>query len=61
MKYHHLTATVNGVIADVLISQDEYDAGQGLETYFLSGALDVEDKGIIEITGNTDYLPDVIG
>jgi len=61
MKYHHLTATVNGVIADVLISQDEYDAGNQLCDYFLSGALDVEDKGIVNITGKTDYLPDVIG
>ena len=60
-KYYHLSAEVNGMIKDVLVSKEAYDEERrDGRVFFLANAGPVKNYGLVEIIGG-EYLPDVIG
>jgi len=63
MRYIHLCAEVNGQLKDVLVDEDMMEEVDSIEDFFLSGAKDVANMGLVEVEAVEDrhVLPESFG
>ena len=49
MKYVHICAEVHGQLKDVLVDEDMMEEVDSIEDFFLSGAKNVTNMGLVEV------------